>query len=471
MAEELREREDLAGGEPAEATRPGRVLYGLSPELESAVAAALEDGRADTARALIAELHPADTADLLHRLDAEPRARLVEAVHDSFDPEVLAWLDKPEREEVVRLLGPERVAAAIAVLDTDDALVQLEALDEAGQREVLRALDAADRALLEQGLKFPEESAGRLMQRELVAVPPHWTVGQVIDYLRSGSILPDAFYAIHVVDPRHRPIGTIPLARLLRTSRPTNVTDVMEREFHRIAATTDQEEVAHLFRRYGLVSAPVVSEAGRLIGVVTVDDVVAIISEEAEEDILRLGGVGDISVFRPVKEIVQARIRWLTINLVTAFLASAVIGIFEHTIASVVALAVLMPIVAGIGGNAGTQAVTVVVRGIAVREIGFRDVWRVLRKEVAVGLFNGAFLASVTGLIAGIWFGQPLIGAVIGAAMVINLVAAGVSGTLIPLTLEKLGFDPAVASPVFLTTVTDVVGFFAFLGLATVVLL
>lgn len=471
MAEDLREREDVGGDEPAEATRPGRALYGLSPELESAVAAALEEGRADTARALIAELHPADTADLLHRLDSEPRARLVEAVRDSFDPEVLAWLEEPEREEIVRLLGPERVAAAIAVLDTDDALVLLEALDEAGQRAVLRALDAPDRALLEQGLEFPEDSAGRLMQRELVAVPPHWTVGQVIDYLRSGSILPDAFYAIHVVDPRHRPIGTIPLARLLRASRPTNVTDVMEREFHRIAVATDQEEVANLFRRYGLVSAPVVSEAGRLIGVITVDDVVAIISEEAEEDILRLGGVGDTGVFRPVSEIAYARIRWLAINLVTAFLAASVIGIFEKTIASVVALAVLMPIVAGMGGNAGTQALTVVVRGIAVREIGFGDLWRVLRKEVAVGLFNGAFLATVTGLVAGIWFGQPLIGGVIGAAMVINLVAAGVAGALIPLTLEKLGFDPAVASPVFLTTVTDVVGFFAFLGLATIVLL
>jgi magnesium transporter len=304
MAEDLRERNEASGEEPGEAIRPGRALYGLTPELEEAVAAALDEDRPEAARALLAELHPADTADLLHRLDAEPRARLVDALRDTFDPEVLAWLDEREREDVVERLGPDRVAAAIAELDTDDALVLLEALDEAGQRAVLRALDAPDRALLEQGLDFPEDSAGRLMQRELVAVPPHWTVGQVIDYLRSGSILPEAFYEIHVVDPRHRPIGTIALARLLRASRPINVTEIMEREFHRLAVATDQEEVANLFRRYGLVSAPVVSEAGRLIGVITVDDVVAIISEEAGEDILHLGGVSDTGVFRPVTEIV-----------------------------------------------------------------------------------------------------------------------------------------------------------------------
>jgi magnesium transporter len=470
MAEDLREREGAAE-EPPEATRPGRALYGLTPELEEAVAAALEEDRPEAVRALLAELHPADTADLLHRLDAEPRTRLVDALRDAFDPEVIAWLDEREREEVVERLGPDRVAAAIAELDTDDALVLLEALDETGQRAVLRALDAPERSLLEQGLEYPEDSAGRLMQRELVAVPPHWTVGQVIDYLRSGSVLPETFYAIHVVDPRHRPIGMIPLAQLLKTSRPVKVTEVMEREFHTLAAITDQEEVANLFRRYGLVSAPVVSEAGRLIGVVTVDDVVAIISEEAGEDIAALGGVSETGIFRPLREIVGSRVRWLGVNLVTAFLAASVIGLFEETIAQVVALAVLMPIVAGMGGNAGTQALTVVVRAIAMREIAFRDAWRVVRKEAAVGLVNGACLALVTGLGAGIWVGGAAIGGVIAAAMVINLLAAGLAGALIPLSLEKLGFDPAVASPVFVTTVTDAVGFFAFLGLATLILL
>jgi magnesium transporter len=250
-----------------------------------------------------------------------------------------------------------------------------------------------------------------------------------------------------------------------------SVTEIMEREFHRITVATHQEEVANLFRRYGLVSAPVVSEAGRLVGVITVDDVVAIISEEAGEDILHLGGVSETGVFRPVREIVASRVRWLGINLVTAFLAASVIGLFEETIARIVALAVLMPIVAGMGGNAGTQALTVVVRGIAVREIAFRDAWRVLRKEAAVGLFNGLFFALVTGLIAAFWFGQPGLGGVIAAAMVINLIAAGLAGTLIPMTLERFGFDPAIASPVFLTTVTDVLGFFSFLGLATLFLL
>jgi magnesium transporter len=366
----------------------------------------------------------------------------------------------------------QRIAAAIAELDTDDALFLVEGLDEAGQRAVLRAIDPADRALLEQGLDFPEDSAGRLMQRELVAVPPHWTVGQVIDFLRAGGALPDDFYEIYVVDPRHRPIGTIALSRLLRTGRPVKLMEMMSREFQTIAATTHQEEVANLFRRYGLVSAPVVSETGRLIGAVTVDDVVDVIDEEAGEDILRLGGVvPDTGIFRPVREIVAARVTWLGVNLATAFLAAAVIGLFEATLQTIVALAVLMPIVAGMGGNAGTQALTTVVRAIAVREVSFADGWRVLRKEVLVALLNGLVFALLTGAIAWAWYRQPEIGAVIAAAMILNLVAAGCAGSLIPLTLERLGFDPAIASPVFLTTVTDCVGFFVFLGLATVFLL
>jgi magnesium transporter len=471
MTEGLREREEAEGEEPVEAIRPGRALYGLTPELEEAVGTALDEDRPEAARALLAALHPADIADLLQRLDAEPRARLVDAMRDTFDPEVLAWLGEREREEVVERLSPDRVAAAIAVLDTDDALVLLEALEPAGQRAVLRALDAPDRALLEQGLEFPEDSAGRLMQREVVAVPPHWSVGQVIDYLRSGSILPDAFYSINVVDPRHRPIGTIALARLLRSSRPMSVTEIMEREFHRITVATHQEEVANLFRRYGLVSAPVVSEAGRLVGVVTVDDVVAIISEEAGEDILHLGGVSETGIFRPIRESVFGRFNWLFVNLITAFVAAAVIGLFEETIAKIVALAVLNPIVAGQGGNAGTQTLTVVVRAIATREIGLGDGWRILRREGAIGLINGLLFALITGAIAAGWFHDWRLALVIGAAMIINLLAAGLAGSLIPLALEKLGFDPAIASAVFLTTVTDCVGFFSFLGLATLFLL
>jgi magnesium transporter len=465
-------REEPQEEEPGEALRPGRALYGLTPELEEKISEALDEERLDDASALVAELHPSDVADLLHRLDAEPRDRLIDALRDAFDPELLGWLGDEERDAVVERLGRERIAEAIAEIDTDDALFLLEGLDEAGQRAVLRAIDPADRAILEQGLDFPEDSAGRLMQRELVGVPAHWTIGHLIDFLRAGGSLPDDFYEVCVVDPRHRPIGTIALSKVLRTARAEKLSEIMNREFHRIAATTHQEEVANLFRRYGLVSAPVVSETGRLIGVITVDDVVDVIDEEAGEDILRLGGVAEeTGVFRPVPEIVRSRIKWLGINLITAFLAATVIGLFEHTLEAVVALAILMPIVAGMGGNAGTQAMTVVVRAIAVREVSFADAWRVLRKEVSVGLFNGAVFAVLTGAITYLWFGHPEIGVVIGAAMVINLAAAASAGALIPLALERLGYDPAIASPVFLTTVTDCVGFFAFLGLATVFLL
>lgn len=445
-------------------------LYGLTPELEGAVGEALEENRPEEARRLARHLHPADLADLLERLDEEARERLVAALGEEFDPEAMAWLNEPVRDEVVEQLGPQRLAKALSELETDDAVSILEDLEEKEQRQVLDAVPAGERALLEQGLDFPEYSAGRLMRRELVAVPPHWTVGQTIDFMRSGANLPETFSEIFVVDPRHRPIGTIAPSRLLRTKRPVKLTEIMTGEFKQIPANADQEEVANLFRQYGLVSAPVVSEAGRLIGVITVDDIVEVISEAAEEDILHLGGVSEAGIFRPVRETVRGRFSWLFINLGTAFLAASVIGLFEGTIEKAVALAVLMPICASQGGNAGTQTLTVVVRAMAVREMTLRDGWRVLRKELGISLINGVLFAIITGGMAWFWFHQPQLAAIIGAAMVINLFAAALAGTLIPLALEWLGFDPAIASVVFLTTVTDVVGFFAFLGLATIFL-
>jgi magnesium transporter len=446
-------------------------LYGLTPALVDAVAAALEEERAADARRLARPLHPADLADLIERLDEAQRRTLVTALSEEFDPEVIAWLDEQVRDEVIELLGPDRIARAVSELETDDAVYLLEDLEEAEQREVLDAVPAGERALLEQGLDFPEDSAGRLMRRELVTVPPHWTVGQTIDFMRGAASLPDNFYEIFVVDPRHRPIGTIAPARLLRSKRPVKLTEIMGGDFKQIPAVADQEEVANLFRQYGLVSAPVVSEAGRLIGVVTVDDVVQIISEEAQEDILHLGGVADTGIYRPVRETVKGRFNWLFINLLTAFLAASVIGLFEDTLQKIVALAVLMPICASQGGNAGTQTLTVVVRAMAVREMTLRDGWRVLRKELAISAINGVLFALITGGIAWAWFRDPAIAVIIGSAMIINLIAAALAGTVIPLALEWLGFDPAISSVVFLTTVTDVVGFFAFLGLATLFLL
>jgi magnesium transporter len=471
--DQSREAESAAA---AAAERPGDTppslasLYGLTPALEEAVAAALEEDRPAEARRLARPLHPADLADLLERLSAEPRSKLVAAFGADFDPEAVAWLNEPVREEIVAQLGPDRLAKALAELETDDAMSILEDLEAREQREVLDAVPAGDRALLEQGLDFPEDSAGRLMQRQLVAVPPHWTAGQTIDFMRSGAALPETFSEIFVVDPRHRPVGTIAPSRLLRTKRPVRLTEIMSPEFKQIPATADQEDVANVFRQYALVSAPVVSEQGRLIGVITLDDIVEVISEEAEEDILHLGGVSDTGIWRPVRETVRGRFNWLFINLFTAFLAAAVISLFEGIIQKAVALAVLMPIVAGQGGNAGTQTLTVVVRAIAVREITLRDGWRVVRKELAIALINGILFALITGAIAWFWFDQPQIALIIAAAMVINLVAAALAGAVIPLALEWLGFDPAISSVVVLTTVTDVVGFFAFLGLATLVL-
>ncbi|MCH2394092.1 magnesium transporter [Oceanibaculum sp.] len=437
----------------------------LTPKLERKVAKAIDEEKLKKAGKLARRLHAADLADLLERLSYEQRAILLEVLREGFDPEVLPYLDENVRDDVIEILGPEAVGRAIAELDSDDAIAIIEDLEDAEKQAILEAVEPTGRALLEEGLTFPEYSAGRLMQRELVAVPSHWTVGQTIDFMRTNPNLPDDFYEIFVVDPRFRPIGLVSLGKLLHNKRPIRLRDIMSGDFVRLQAETPQEEVAHLFRQYGLVSAPVVNDSGRLLGRVTVDDVVDIVDEEAEEDILRLGGVSESDLQSNVLETTKQRFLWLLINLGTAIMASGVIAIFEATIAQVVALAVLMPIVASMGGNAGTQTVTVVVRALAMRDLSTSNALRVIWKEALVGLLNGVLFAVLIGAIAAFWF-EPLIGAVIAAAMVINMLVAGLSGALIPIGLERLKIDPAVASSVFLTTVTDVIGFFAFLGLA-----
>jgi magnesium transporter len=309
------------------------------------------------------------------------------------------------------------------------------------------------------------------MQRELLAVPSNWTVGETIDYMRAAKDLPDDFYDLYIVDPKHQPIGYVPLSRAMRTRRPVKLTDIMNDDMKIVPVAMDQEEVAYLFRQYGLVSAPVVDDAGRLVGVVTVDDVVHIIDEEAEEDLLKLAGVQETDLYSAVLDTTKARFGWLLINLFTAVAASLVIAQFENTLERIVALAVLMPIVASMGGNAGTQTLTVAVRAIAMRDLSTRNALRFVGKEIIVGLTNGLIFAVLAGMMAWIWFDAPMIGVIIAAAMVINLVVAALSGALVPLGLEKIGVDPAVASSVVLTTLTDVIGFFAFLGLATLFLL
>ncbi len=443
----------------------------LTPERIREIQDALERDDRAAAGALVAPLHAADKADVLEMVSPEQRHELVEALRPEIDPEVLASLDETIRDEVIEQIGAGAVAAAVAELDTDDAVYLLEDLSEEEKRRILEAVPAEERAAVEEGLSFPENSAGRMMQRELVAVPAYWTVGQTIDYLRANDDLPDEFYDIFVVDPRHAPIGYVPLSRAMRSRRPVLMRDIMERDIRIIPADMDQEEVAYLFHQYGLVSAPVTDAAGRLIGVITVDDVVEVIDEEAEEDIMRLGGVSETDLHEPALATTRRRFPWLLANLGTAVLASTVISLFDATIEQMVALAVLMPIVASMGGNAGTQTLTVTVRALATKDLTPANALRHVRKELAVGVLNGALFALVTGAVTVLWFGDTTLGLVIGAAMIVNLVVAALAGILVPLGLDRLRVDPAIAASVFVTTVTDVIGFFAFLGLAALVLL
>ena len=438
----------------------------VTDALVSEVRQALEEGNLDLAAALTRPLHAADLADLIQLLEPEERLRLVAALGPDMDPDTFSYLDETVRDELLEALGPERAGAIVAELETDDAVDIIEELDEEEQREILERLPMPERIAVEEQLAYPEDSAGRLMQRDFVAVPEYWLVGQTIDYMRTTPGLPDEFYDIFIVDPRMRPVGGVPVSRVLRSRRSVPIRELKLKELRLVPATMDQEEVAFLFRQYGLVSAPVVDADGRLIGVITVDDVVDVIQEEAEDDILKLAGVTETDVFARPLETVKRRAPWLAVNLVTAILASLVIAMFEEAIAKLVALAVLMPIVASMGGNAATQTLTVAVRSLAVRELTPANAARVIVKELLVGAINGLVFLAVGMVVALVWFGDPTLALVFGLAMLINLATAAFAGVVVPLVFHRLGLDPAVASGVFVTTVTDVVGFFAFLGLA-----
>ena len=418
-------------------------------------------------------LHAADIADLLEQISSYDRAALIRLYGLEFDGEILSELDEGIRDEVVSLLTPEVLQEAMRELDSDDVVDIFEDLDDAQQATMLGALDDVDRAVVEQALSYPEYSAGRLMQREVVMAPEHWTVGAAIDHLRKTpeAELPDQFYHIIIVDPRLHPVGNVTLGKLMRSKRETLLTALMEETFKVFSALQVEGDVAYAFNQYHLISAPVVDEDGRLIGVITIDDAMSVLDEEHEEDILRLAGVGESSLSDRVIETTKQRLPWLAVNLLTAIAASMVISQFEVALAQIVALAVLMPIVASMGGNAGTQSLTVAVRALATKDLTGSNVWRVIRRECLVGLINGTIFAIVMGIVGIIWFGSPALGGVIAVAMVINMVVAGLAGTGIPIVLERVGVDPALASGAFVTTVTDVVGFFAFLGLAAAVLL
>jgi magnesium transporter len=444
---------------------------GLSEEFVRTVGEALDEGEVGRAAELASSLHAADQADLLEQLGHEERTALVAELKANLDPELLTHLDETVREEVLEQLGPEETGAAIAQLPTDDAIEVLGDLDETEQIAILQTLPMPERAAVEQGLTYPEDSAGRLMQRELVAAPEFWTVGQTIDYLRAKPDLPDDFYDVYIVNPRFEPVGSIPLSKVVRSKRGVLLTELKLKELHLIPFDLDQEEVGFQFRQYGLVSAPVVDANRRLLGVITVDDVVHVIEEEAEEDILKLGGVQETDIFASPVQTVLRRFPWLFVNLGTAILASIVIAQFEDAIEKVVALAVLMPIVASMGGNAGTQTLTVVVRALAMKEVTPANAMRVLGKELLAGSFNGVLFMVSGMMLAFFWFGDPILGALFGIAMLITLVFGALAGVAIPVLMDRFGLDPAVVSGVFLTTVTDVVGFFAFLGLAALYLL
>jgi magnesium transporter len=432
------------------------------------VAQAVEAGDAALLRELVGDLHQADVGDLIEALDPELRPRLVELMGHDFDFSALTEVDDTVREEILEELPSETVAEGVRELDSDDAVVILEDLPKDEQAEILDQLPADERDALARSLEYPENSAGRRMQSEFIAVGPAWTVGQTIDYMRETPDLPERFWELYVVDPDRRLQGTVGLDRLLRTKRPVPIAELIDEELRPVRVTDDQEEVARMFERYDLVSAPVVDQDQRLVGVITFDDIVDVIEEEAEEDIRALGGVGrEEELSDTVWTIAKGRFPWLFANLLTALLASWVIRQFEGSIEKMVALAVLMPIVASMGGNAGTQTMTVAVRALATRELSSANAWRIVRRELMVGVLNGLAFALVMGVIAAAWFNVTDLGLVIGLAMVTVLVAAALGGILIPLILVRLGVDPAVSSGPFVTTITDVVGFFSFLGIAT----
>ena len=439
----------------------------LSANFVQAVHDGVASADAKALRNLTRDLHAADMADLIEALAPEARVTLIGLLGRSFDAEALAELDETVRDGLMEALSPSVIASAIRKLDTDDALYLIQDLDSADQQEILAKVPKEDRSALSRALDYPEGSAGRLMQTDFVAVPSSWTVGRTLDYTRTDEDLPENFVEVYVIDPGFHLIGTVPVSRILRNRRDKKISEIMDAEQTVFAVTDDEDYVAYKFEQYNLVSAAVVDESHRLVGVLTVDDIVDVIRDLAEEDILHLGGVSDEAITDSVLDAARSRFSWLFLNLLTAVLASWVISWFDATIEQMVALAVLMPIVASQGGNAGTQTMTVAVRALATRELTPINAMRVVFRESSVGLINGFLFAAIIGLFAWWWFGAGPLGAVIGAAMIINLLAAALAGILIPMTLDHLDIDPAISSGVFVTTVTDCVGFFAFLGLAS----
>jgi len=446
--------------------------HGLSAQFIEAITRALERNDLATAKSLAVPLHYSDLGDLIETLDFEQRAKLIELIRDDFDPVVLTELDDTVREQVIEQLGVKEVAEAVAEMDSDDAIFVVGELDEHEQDALLASLPAEERTVIREGLAFPEGTAGRLMQREVVALPEAMTVGEAIDFLRDSEDLPSDFYDVILVDPRHYPVGVVALSRVLSARRPVALNTLLAKGMKTVPVNMDQEDVAFLFRQRDLISAPVVDEAGRLVGVITIDDIVDVIDEEHQEDIMRLAGVGEgDNLFTAVMGTVRSRFLWLLTYVVCAFGAATVIHMFQGSISEMVALAIVMPIVAAMGGTASVQTLTVAVRAIAMKELTPSNALRNISKELVVALLNGMVFAVLVGIVVSFWFGDWRLGGVIGLAIILNLMVAGLYGSTMPVILLRLGLDPAVASSAFATALTDIFGFFIFLGLATLLLL
>ena len=445
--------------------------YVINKQKMAIVLSALASGNRVDLTEVLEPLHPADIADIIEQLNTTDRARFIRLYDTEFYGDILSEIDEHIREEVIAELKPDVLAEAVRDLESDDVVDIVEDLEEEQKETILQALDEGDRVAVQSLLSYPERSAGRLMQREVVMAPEHWSVGVAIDFLRNDANLPEQFYHIVLVDPRLHPVGNVSLGKLMSSKRSVLLKEIIEDVFQVIPADQDEADVAYAFNQYHLISAPVVDMENRVVGVITIDDAMVVLDEELEEDIMLLAGIGDSSVSDTIIETVRGRLPWLAVNLVTAILASIVIAQFEATIAQFVALAILMPIIASMGGNAATQSLTVAVRAIATKDISSTNIGRVIRREVGVGILTGLIFAVSMGLIGVFWFGTAMLGVVIAISMLINLVVANLAGTTIPVILEKLGIDPALASGAFVTTVTDVVGFFAFLSIAGILLL
>ena len=445
----------------------------VPPKFINALMDSINLGLIDKTQSFLSDLSSGEIANIIEQLDAGDRKKLIFFLGSSIEPEIILELDKEIRNEIISVVGEHTFLDVVSKLDTDDLIVVLEELDQDKRGQYLKLLPKkSQRELVKKGLKFPEDTAGRIMSTNVVSVSASWTIGKTLKFLRQKKeLLPDDIYEVYILDSKRKPIGTLNLNTIVRSSSNTIVKEIMNTQFKTIPIDTDQEEIALGFKQNNLISAPVTDKSGKIVGQINHDDIIDIIEEEAEEDLLRLSGVQSGDTYSAVLQTIKSRFGWLLINLFTAIAASFVIGIFETSLKQVVALAILMPIVASMGGNAGTQTLTVAVRALALREITRANALRVIGKEFAVGAINGLIFAVIIGTIASYWFQMPLLGFVIAAAMILNLIIACLSGILIPLILDKTGIDPAIASTVVLTTITDVFGFFTFLGLGSIYLL